>query len=296
MRLISKFYYVLIGILFLCIVGCSDDDHVENKNKTPQVILDDFNKRYPSVSILSISNDGVKIHRISFLDEDKNEGISIYVDKIWEMSQLKLKDQNKLPQKVQKAFDATKYIGVPLWYVYKTDRAGIERSLYTLHFLFPLHDIGEVTHDVLINDDGLLLDVLTSGLNDQTWCPHLGEGRTVHTDFIAEKYKGSDVRGYIFNTGMHEYFVLHEGIVKFIYFGTSDSSERGFWKKTEYALDIEAEIPDNVIHYLKNEYPDFNYTDIVYREELFGDSYCFIDKNDPSEKGYIIPINIGLSR
>lgn len=296
MKLINNFYYVLISILLLCIISCSNDDHSDNKNRTPQVILNDFQKRYPSVSIQSIANDGAKLHEIRFLDQDKNEGVCIYIDMAWEMSQLKLKDPTKLPEKVQKAFDATKYTGVPFWYVYKTDRAGIERSLYTLHFLFPVHDIRDVTHDVLINDDGLLLDVLTSGLSDHTWGPHLGTARAAHFDFIAEKYKDSDIRGYINNAGSHEYFVLHEGIMKYVFFRNVDESQRGFWEKTEYALDINTNIPENVIKDLKNEYPDFNYTDIVYREEPDGDSYWFIDKNDPFEKGYIIPINIGLAR
>lgn len=293
MKLINNFYYVLISILLLCIISCSNDDQDDIKKEIPLAIQNDFEKRYPSGSILSFVDYESGTCDLKFLDDDKNEGECIYQNEIWKMSHIKMKDTNQLPSQVQNTFNDTQYNGVQLIDVYKTDRAGIERSLYTLHFIYPWHEIKDMTHKVLINDDGFYLDAVTSILNDPLSRPFLSID---HFDFIAEKYKKSEVRGYVNDEGIHRYIILHEGILKSIYFGTSDNSDRGFWRKTDYTLDVKVEVPKNVSDFLKNEYPDFNYTDIVYIEEPDGDSYWFIDKNDSPEKGYIIPINIGLAR
>lgn len=293
MKQISKFYYVLIGLLLLCITSCSNDDQDDIKKDIPLAIQQDFKKRYPSGSILSFNNYESGTCDVKFLDEDKNEGECVYLNEVWKMSHVRIKDINRLPSKVQNTFNNTQYRGTELIDVYKTDRAGIERSLYTLHFLYPWHKIKDMTHNVLINDDGFYLDAITSSLNNPLWWSSLSADQF---DFIAKKYKGSEVRGYVNNTGSHEYFVLHEGILKYVFFREVDVSLRGFWDQTKYELDIETKIPENVINCLKYEYPDFNYTNIYYVEAPDGDSYWFIDKDDPSEKGYIVPINIGLAR
>ena len=82
MKLINNFYYVLISILLLCIISCSNDDQDDIKKEIPLAIQNDFEKRYPSGSILSFVDYESGTCDLKFLDDDKNEGECIYQNEI----------------------------------------------------------------------------------------------------------------------------------------------------------------------------------------------------------------------
>ena len=69
----------------------------------------------------------------------------------------------------------------------------MDRSLYTLHFLYQWKNVKDMTHYVCLNDDGMFLAVYTWTPNDPTWFVDLPKA---HFDFIYKKYDGSEIRGY----------------------------------------------------------------------------------------------------
>lgn len=52
----------------------------------------------------------------------------------------------------------------------------MDRSLYTLHFLYQWKNVKDMTHYVCLNDDGMFLAVYTWTPNDSTWFVDLPEG------------------------------------------------------------------------------------------------------------------------
>jgi len=67
-----------------------------------------------------------------------------------------------------------------------------------------------------------------------------------HFDFIAKKYSGAEIRGYINNSGEREYIILHGDTIKYVFFGGEVATDRMFWKETRYELSKDAVVPDNV--------------------------------------------------
>lgn len=289
MRRVSICYYLLLCVFFISITGCGDSEQSVQKPELQVVIKNDFEKRYPSGSIASFLIYRDNFCEIKFLDEDKNEAIITYVDEVWKITHTKIKDIDRLPSKVQKTFESSEYRGASILDVYRTDRDGIERSLYTLHFQFPWKDVEKLEHHVFINDDGLYLGMYSPEPNNPVWWANLP---TSHFDFIAKRYEGAEIRGYINNWGSHEYFVLHKGVIKHVFFTGLDVTERVFWEKTEYELDINTKIPDNVSRRLKSDNPEFSYTNVYYIEGYRGDAYLFVDENHPNNLGHNIPIDV----
>ncbi|MDD4514609.1 hypothetical protein [Massilibacteroides sp.] len=289
MKRINLINCVLLSTLFVVFVGCSSDDDVIKEQELPVNIKSDLAKRNPSGTVLSVSNYDDR-YEINFIDETENETTITYVNEVWKLTHTLFKDVNSLPSEVKKSFNDLPYKNTPLLDVSRTERADMKQSLYTLHFQYPWKDVDKLEHHVFINDDGLYLAMYSLKPNDQTWWPDLPSS---HFKFIETKYSGAEIRGYINNAGIHEYFILHDNIIKYVFFGGIDADYPfDFWEKTEYELPIDTKIPENVMNELKEVDKDFSYTNLYYIESNGGDSYWFQDKNHPNELGYTIPVNI----
>ena len=101
-----------------------------------------------------------------------------------------------------------------------------------------------VVHYVFLNDDGSLLAKLTSIPNDPISFVRLTQS---HFDFITERYKNAEIRGYIDNSGNQKYIIYHEGSLKYIFFGGVIVTQYGFWKEIWYELSKNIEVSDNII-------------------------------------------------
>lgn len=148
------------------------------------------------------------------------------MDDIWKMTRTKIADFNQLSLEAQTVFENSKYRFAQFENIYKTEREGMDRSLYTLHFLYQWKNVKDMTHYVCLNDDGMFLAVYTWTPNDSTWFVDLPKA---HFDFIYKKYDGSEIRGYQNNGGYYDYlsfittplnlFLLEERLKLIIIFG-----------------------------------------------------------------------------
>lgn len=284
MKRTNCFYYVLVCVLFMCITACDKENSTIEEN-IPAIMKSDFSERYPSAKITTFQNYSDGLYQINFIDKEQNQAFIWYINETWGMTYTKINDIDQLPPKTLSTFQNSGYGDAQIIDIYKTERVGIEKGLYTLHFKYSWKKIENMEHYVFINDDGLFLTTFTSTPNDPSSIVKLPES---HFDFIAEKYNGAEIRGYINNGGAHEYFILHEGTIKYIFFGGETATDKGFWKETRYELSKDVEIPANVVSVLKQNAPDFTYTNIYYIESDSGNKYLFQDKNHESELGYYI--------
>lgn len=272
--------YILLCVLF--ITACNNNDQ---EDAIPTAIGNDFANRYPSSKIITFKDRSDGAFQIDFMDEKQNKASCWYVNASWKMTYTKISEFSQLPLAVQQNFKKLEYKDTPIIDIYKTERVDIKRSLYTLHFQYPRKDVEKVEHNVFMNDDGLFLNTYTSYLNDPCWSVNLAADQL---DFINFKYKGSEIKGYLSNGGTHEYLIYHEGIIKFVFFRSENSTDPDFWKETRYELSKDVVIPDNVSKKLQKTDPDFTYTNIYYVESSNGNQYLFVDKNHKNELGYFI--------
>lgn len=287
MKRINCIHYIVACMLLTCITAC-DKENSTIEDEIPAAIKSDFSKRYPSAEITSFMNYSDGIDQIKFKDPEQNEALISYVNDSWKMTYTEISDIQQLPIEVQTAFLQAGYIGVQDIEIFKTERAGITRPLYTLHFTYPWKKSDNMQHYIYINDDGLYLRTLRCTPNDTRWFVNLPED---HFNFIHEKYKGAEIRGYM-NDGEHEYFILHNDTIKHVFFHGEIATDRGFWRRTVYELSMDTPIPDNVAKVLKHDNPDFIYTNLYYIESEEGNSYLFQDKKRDDELGYTIGENL----
>lgn len=287
MKRVPFFYYIMACLLSICITACDKEEQLI-EDEIPEMIKVDLSKRYPSVEILNYQEYS-NFSQINVIDKDQNEASIWYVDDIWKMTHTKIADFNQLSLEAQTAFENTKYRFAQFENIYKTEREGMDRSLYTLHFLYQWKNVKDMTHYVCLNDDGMFLAVYTWTPNDPTWFVDLPKA---HFDFIYKKYDGSEIRGYQNNGGYYDYFVLHNDTLKFVSFRGEVETDYYFWKETRYEISLDTKVPDNVARVLKRDNPDFVYINLYYIESPEGNAYFFQDKNDDRELGYTIAEDI----
>ncbi len=280
-------------MLCICITACEKDCRIEPSEDIPGRIRSDFSARYPAAEIINAAPDYGTFYQIDFVDEEQNQASALYRNETWENTCTYFKQVGQLPAKVQQAFVQAGYsISQPLEKAYKTEQAGIEKALYTIHFLYPWKKTKDMTHNILINEDGMLLQTLTESLYDPIQMPFpLSEA---HLGFMAARYPGADVKAYVHIGGRYEYIILHESILKYVYFRGADIKDGYFWDETRYELSRDVRIPANVLKVLRDSEPDFTYTNIYYIESTEGNSYLFVDKNHEYELGYSIYETLGI--
>lgn len=288
MKPLNYLYSTLLFFLLVTIGACSNDDNQVQDKEVPLPIKNDFLEKYPVAQIKSFHSYSNGIQQIDFIDHEKNEASIWYVNDSWKMTSTEISDIGQLPMKVKKAFSDSEFGDAQVIDICKTEREEIEQPLYMLHFQYKWKDVEKVEHYVFINGDGMFLTTLTWTPNSQRWFVGLPKD---HFDFIAKKYAGAQIRGYINNAGEHEYFIFHQNIIKYVFFRGENTTDYGFWKETRYELDKSVQIPQNVLNVLNRLHPDFSYTNVYYIESDQGNAYWFVDKNDKNELGYCIGAN-----
>lgn len=167
MKRVPFFYYIMACLLSICITACDKEEQLI-EDEIPEMIKADLSKRYPSVEILNYQEYS-NFSQINVIDKDQNEASIWYVDDIWKMTHTKIADFNQLSLEAQTVFENSKYRFAQFENIYKTEREGMDRSLYTLHFLYQWKNVKDMTHYVCLNDDGMFLAVYTWTPNDPTW-------------------------------------------------------------------------------------------------------------------------------
>lgn len=284
-------WYTIVCFLFMNVAACSsDDDYKEKSLEMPKTIKDDFDQRQPSSEIINFkSSRSDTIFEIKFIDINKNKGETFYADQKWKITIKEINEFSKLPKTVQNSFKKSEYADSNILDIVEISRDDIERSLYRLHFKHLAHNTPDVEHYTFMNDDGLILTTLNYKTNDDWMFPVLPKA---HFDYIKNKYAGAEVRGYVNNSGYYEYFIIHNNIIKFVFFNGKVPTDRSFWKETSYELPIDSKIPENVMNVLNRIRidDDFNYTNIYKIETSEGNAYSFMD----STHGYTIGEDVPL--
>lgn len=279
----SLIYTTLICMLFMTFTACEKE--TLQKEEIPITIKTDFITRYPLAEVTAFHTFSGDLRQLEFINEDQNKASVWYVNEDWKMTHTQVDNIKQLPLKALFSFGNSPYADANIIDIYKTEREGINKSLYTLHFKFPWKKTPNVEHYIFINEDGLFLKTISLAPNNPSYFVTLSKD---HFDFISRKYIGAEIRGYINNAGAHEYFILHEDTIKYVSFGAEEASEYGFWKETRYELNLDVDIPDNVINQLQKGHPGFTYSNIYYIESPRGNAYLFQDKNHDQELGYYI--------
>ncbi len=159
MKRVPFFYYIMACLLSICITACDKEEQLI-EDEIPEMIKADLSKRYPSVEILNYQEYS-NFSQINVIDKDQNEASIWYVDDIWKMTHTKIADFNQLSLEAQTVFENSKYRFAQFENIYKTEREGMDRSLYTLHFLYQWKNVKDMTHYVCLNDDGMFLAIYT---------------------------------------------------------------------------------------------------------------------------------------
>lgn len=294
MRQIKLLKYALVCFLFVCTTACDKENPIVEES-IPPIIKSEFSDRYPMAAISAFRKYSEfifsgELWQIDFTDRSENQVSTWYKsDGTWKMAHTKLKNIDDLSDEAKRTFMSSMYGSAQIQEIYKTERDGISGTLYTLFFYFPIKTSSNVAHCVFLNDDGLFLTKFTGFPNNPIYFVNLPED---HFEFISEKYKGAEIRGHVNNGGVHEYFILHEEIIKYVFFEETSATKRGFWKETRYELSNDTVLPDNVTKHLKKTNPDFAYTNLYYIEAESGNSYLLVDMDRDNELGYYIGENV----
>ncbi len=291
MRQINFFKCAFISIFFILAVACEKEG--SNDESIPTKVQTEFASRFPNANILDYTKyveprSSDKIWEIEFTNESGAKTKAWYLeDGTWKMTQTELKTIDDLTAEAKDAFTSSIHGSTKTENIYKTERDKIQGSLYTLELESTSKASDKKTSFVFINDDGLFI-------NNYTWSEY--DGRSIvnlpekQFKFINDTYKDAEIRGYINNSGLHEYFILHEDKIKFVTFKIT--SGLSVWAETRYEIDINTVLPDNVIKYLNRIDPDFVYTNIYYIETNEVDKYYLVDNNDPKGLGHYVSVDI----
>lgn len=294
MKQINFIKYALICTLFVFAIACDKDDSI--KESIPVKVQTEFESKFPNARISDYSKyqeplTSEGIWEIEFTINGGYDAKAWYKpDGTWKMTQTKLKSVSELTSEAEETFTSSIYGKEKVNEIYKTERDKIQGSLYTLAFESSSKASEDKVSYVFINDDGLFLNKYEWSEYDARAIVNLPERQF---NFMNDKYEDAEIRGYINNSGLNEYFILHDETVKFVFFGMSTS--KSSWKETRYELDIETVLPDNVIKYMDIVAPGFVYTNIFYIETELVNKYYLVDKNDPKEVGHYVNEDIGLS-
>lgn len=279
-----KLHYVLICILLIGITAC-EKEKTNSEGNFPIAIKSDFSERHPAARSIKYQKYPDDLNVIEFIDGENNPASIWYANDTWKMTYTRIYEMSQLPSEVQTTFNQFGYNDAQFIQIYKTEREGFDKDLYTFYFQYSWKMHNYVEHYVFINDDGLHLTTCRWAPNDTRSFIKLPQD---HFDFIKQKYNGAEIRGYINNAGTHEYYIQHNDTLKTVTFRGDVATDAGFWKETKYELSINTTIPDNVLKVLKQNDPDFTYTNVYFIESDRGNAYFLQDKNRENELGYTI--------
>lgn len=167
MKRIGFLNSALVCFLFMCTVSYNEENLIAEEN-LPTVVKEAFINRDPETEITASRNysdwlSSNKYWQIEFIDNRQNPAKAWYLpDGTCKMTHAKLKNMDRLSDKAQYSFRKSKYGAAQIKEIYKTERAGMEKSLYALYYLFSTKMANNAVHYAFLNDDGSFLARLTS--------------------------------------------------------------------------------------------------------------------------------------
>lgn len=275
----SKLLIMSVSAFLLSLAACDSDESFKKADKIPAVVLRDFNQRHGGAIISSYHPFSDNTQEINFTDREKNKASTYYENDEWVSSITQINDTSLLPKIVRKKFEET-YPNAPIEEIKRIERREISYTLYYFSFTYPKKNSLNLTHVVLMNEDGYMFPVFHYPLNEYWFQVSLREKQL---DFIKKRYPDADIRSY-FNSGEDTYFVIQNDTLKKISFRNNSDK----WKETRYELSPTTVLPQKVIDKLRKIHPGFHYTQIIYVESPQGNCYLLSDMDADDELGYFI--------
>ena len=244
-------YY--ISALFVSLLNCSCEHTIPDiLPTTDEHILTDFKTRFPSADIVDISNWSDGKTDICFTDADGLDGVAVYLDGIWMITEKTFNTDDFLytiPRKV-----ARTYIGTGIenedynsdyFYVIEVSRNGLDKKQYEFNCVAPFVDgteeIDNLQYDIVIDEDGTLLTCSHSSFNRSIWWYDIRSS----IDCVRKKYGDVHILGAVNDAGSNVLFIRDKGIIK-----TVTMKDRGYgfeWVDTRYPLNINTVLPASVL-------------------------------------------------
>ena len=244
-------YY--ISALFVSLLNCSCEHTIPDiLPTTDEHILTDFKTRFPSADIVDISNWSDGKTDICFTDADGLDGVAVYLDGIWMITEKTFNTDDFLytiPRKV-----ARTYIGTGIenedynsdyFYVIEVSRNGLDKKQYEFNCVAPFVDgteeIDNLQYDIVIDEDGTLLTCSHSSFNRSIWWYDIRSS----IDCVRKKYGDVPILGAVNDAGSNVLFIRDKGIIK-----TVTMKDRGYgfeWVDTRYPLNINTVLPASVL-------------------------------------------------
>ena len=284
--------YGWLAVVALVLTSCDSENVTPIDDKTlPETIDKDFHERCEDYTIKRVYtrpepyfDSGAMETYVTSEDNAGNECVVVYVDNAWNRTVRMLSDIDQLPITVQyRLLTVNREAGNDEFLEIKeVSQASINGTYYILCYLQDTPKLKNLVHTLVIDSKGTVVKACTYKLNDAEYTGTISGDM----EWISMHYKGSKVLGFVNDSGYDNYLIMHDGVLKSVYFRIS--SKGTTWKETCYPLPKGTTVPSNVLDSLHADYPDFTYTEVSIVETPDGIFYLFIDGNRPDRLGHYV--------
>lgn len=279
--IVSLFLSFAIGMFVLA--GCDKSDP-EPYDPIPEIVLNDFNNRYPGATLLNdhFGENTEGWAELKFIDSDGVKGTAHYKDGLWMMTNKEFSKKDFLLQIPRKV--ARTYVGTGVEnedyssdnsYVMEISRRYIDKKQYEFRFMIPHEDKTAIdglvyaTWSIAIDEDGDLLYYDNGFINSSYSWKDITSSLNCVVGFLP---MGSTILGCVNKYGDNLIFFKHDGIVK------TAVSKQGLdwvWDKTYFPIDstnITKAVADARDTFL-SENEGYRFTTLYDVEDRFGKYY-----------------------
>ena len=284
--------YGWLAVVALVLTSCDSENATPINDKTlPGAIAKDFHERCEDYTIKRVYtgpepyfDSGAIETFVTSEDNAGNECVVVYVDNAWNRTVRMLSDIDQLPSSVRYRLLTINQEARndEFWEIKEVTQASINGTYYILCYLQDSPKLKNLVHTLVIDSKGTVVKACTYKLNNAEY-----KG-TIPGDmeWITAHYKGSEVLGFVNDSGDDNYLSIHDGVLKSVYFRVSRKGTT--WKETCYPLPKGTTVPSNVLDSLHADYPDFTYTEVSILETPVGIVYLFTDGNRPDRLGHYV--------
>lgn len=279
--IVSLFLSFVIGMFVLA--GCDKSDP-EPYDPIPEIVLNDFNNRYPGATLLNdhFGENTEGWAELKFIDSDGVKGTAHYKDGLWMMTNKEFSKKDFLLQIPRKV--ARTYVGTGVEnedyssdnsYVMEISRRYLEKKQYEFRFMIPHEDKTAIDGlvyaiwSIAIDEDGDLLYYYNGFINSSYSWKDITSSLNCVVGFLP---MGSTILGCVNEYGDNLIFFKHDGIVK------TAVSKQGLdwgWDKTYFPIDstnITKAVADARDTFL-SENEGYRFTTLYDVEDRFGKYY-----------------------
>ncbi len=284
--------YGWLAVVALVLTSCDSENVTPINAKTlPEAIAKDFHERCEDYTIKYVYtapepyfDSGAMATHVTSEDNAGNECVVVYVDNAWNRTVRTLSDIDQLPLTVRYRLLSVnrEARNDEFLEIKEVSQASINGTYYILCYLQDTPKLKNLVHTLVIDSKGTVAKACTYQLNNAEYTGTIPGDM----EWISMHYKGSEVLGFVNDSGYDNYLIMHDGVLKSVYFRIS--SKGTTWKETCYPLPKGTTVPSNVLDSLHADYPDFTYTEVSIVETPDGIFYLFIDGNRPDRLGHYV--------